>query len=68
MITKSWGVPLTEFQKKQTIAYRKDGKSIRESANILKICKSPIAEFLKNPDAHGKRIKAKRPPKITQKE
>ncbi|GBM46774.1 Transposable element Tc3 transposase [Araneus ventricosus] len=62
------GISLTEFQKDQAIAYRNDGKAIREIAGILKIGKSAIAEFLKNPDAHGKRKKTGRPRKLTPKE
>ena len=40
--------------------YRNDGKTIQEIASILKICKSAIAEFLKNPDAHRKTKKKKK--------
>ncbi|GBM91560.1 hypothetical protein AVEN_205546-1 [Araneus ventricosus] len=62
------GISLTEFQKGQAIAYRNDGKTIREIAGILKIGNSAIAEFLKNPDAHGKRGGTGRPRKLTPKE
>ena len=61
------GIPVTEFQKGQEIAYRNNGKTI-EIAIILKIGISAIAEFLKNPDAHGKRKKTGRPKKVTAKE
>ncbi|GBN97993.1 Transposable element Tc3 transposase, partial [Araneus ventricosus] len=47
---------------------KNDGKTIREIAGILKIGKSAIAEFLKNPDAHGKRKKTGRPRKLMPKE
>ena len=51
------GTHVTKFQKVQAIAYRNDGKTTREIAGILKIGKSAIAEYLKNPDAHRKRKK-----------
>ncbi|GBM86952.1 hypothetical protein AVEN_228017-1, partial [Araneus ventricosus] len=62
------GISLTEFQKGQAIAYINDGKTILEITGILKISKSAISEFLKNPDAHGKREKTGRPRKLTPKE
>ncbi|GBN35343.1 hypothetical protein AVEN_104754-1 [Araneus ventricosus] len=62
------GISLTEFQKGQAIAYINDGKTILEITGILKIGKSAISEFLKNPDAHGKREKTGRPRKLTPKE
>ncbi|GBL83624.1 Transposable element Tc3 transposase, partial [Araneus ventricosus] len=62
------GISLTEFQKGQAIACRNDGKTIREIAGILKIGKSAISEFLKNPGVHGKREKTGRPRKLTPKE
>ena len=51
------GIPLTEFQKGQAIAYRNDRKTILDITSVLKIGKSVIAEFLKKLDAHGKRKK-----------
>ena len=59
------GIPWTEFQKGQAIAYRNDGKTIRAIADILKIGKSEIAEILKNPDpeAQGKRKNLEDPKK-----
>ena len=51
------GFPVTKFQKVQAIAYNKDGKTIQKIAGTLKICKNAVAEFLKNPDAHGKNLK-----------
>ncbi|GBN95359.1 hypothetical protein AVEN_140864-1 [Araneus ventricosus] len=62
------GISLTEFQKGQAIAYINDGKTILEITGILKISKSAISEFLKNPDAHRKREKTGRPRKLTPKE
>ena len=62
------GIPLTEFQKGQTVAYRSDEKTIQEITDIQKYGKGAIAEFLMNPDAHRKKIKTGRPQKITPKE
>ena len=57
------GTPVTKFQNVQAIAYRNDGNTIREIAGILKIGKSAIAEYLKNPEAHRKRKKLEDPKK-----
>ena len=68
LVVKPWEIPLTEFQNGQAIALRNYERINREIASILKIGKSAIAEFLKNPDAHRKRKKMEDPKKVMPKD
>lgn len=62
------GIPLKEYQKGQIMAFKNQGKGIREISRILKICPSSISAFLKNPHLHGVKRKTGRPKKLSVKD
>lgn len=59
------GIPLNNFQKGQAIAFRKQGKSIREISKLLNISKTAISNYLRNPSQHGIKKKTGRPKILT---
>lgn len=59
------GIPLSNFQKGQALAYKETGKGVREIARMLKVGRNAISSFLRNPETHGKKKKTGRPKKLS---
>lgn len=59
------GIPLSDFQMGQIVAYKNGGKSVREIARILHVSPNTVSNFIRKPDRSGKRKQTGRPKKLT---
>lgn len=62
------GKPLSEFQKGQIVAYKNEGKGVREIVRQLRIIPNTVSNFIRNPESDRRKKKTGRPKKLTQRD
>lgn len=55
------GIPLNDFQKDQALEFRNQSKSLRHIYKLLKVSKTAIYNYLRNPENHPIKKKTVRP-------
>ena len=61
------GKPLSEFQKGRIVAYKNEGKGVREIARQLRISPNTVSNFIRKPES-DRRKKTGGPKKLTQRD